>query len=303
MQSTEQELVVGGRNYFVSVVPIPEADYANLYWTDVTERKRAEEALRSAHDQLASRAVHLERLVEERTSKLNETIGDLEAFSYSIVHDLRAPLRAMANFARLLVAECGPISTTSNDYANRISTAAERMDMLIQDVLSYSRVARIDLPLAALDVGVLLRGMLETYPAFQPPHAHVELEGDFPRVRANEAALTQCISNLLGNAVKFVAPGVTPRVRVWAETRDERVRLFFQDNGIGIEKEAHENIFKMFHRLSKRYEGTGVGLSIVKKAVEKMRGKVGVESEPGKGSTFWLELERGDNEEDVAPRT
>jgi signal transduction histidine kinase len=222
--------------------------------------------------------------------RCHDAIGDLETFSYSIVHDLRAPLRAMRNFAQLLNEECGPVSETANDYVRRITTAAERMDRLILEVLNYGRVARADVSLAPVDVGALLRGMIETYPPFQPPHGGVELRGEFPPVLADEAALTQCLSNLLGNAVKFVAPGVTPRVRVWAESRDLRVRLLFQDNGIGIEQAAHEKIFEMFQRLSKRYEGTGVGLAIVKKAVEKMGGKVGLESEPGKGSTFWIEL-------------
>jgi signal transduction histidine kinase len=120
----------------------------------------------------------------------------------------------------------------------------------------------------------------------------------------NEAALTQCFSNLLGNALKFVAPGTRPQVRVWAErvggpkaeTQDSQpaipstVRLSFADNGIGIPKDAHERIFKMFQRLDKSYDGTGVGLTVVRKAVEKMGGKVGLESEPGRGSRFWIEL-------------
>src|SRR5207247_9584134 len=96
----------------------------------------------------------------------------------------------------------------------------------------------------------------------------------------------------LGNAVKFIAPSVTPRVRVCAETHDGRVRLFLKDNGIGIEKETYEKIFQIFQRLDHKYEGTGIGLAIVKKAAERMGGSVGVESEPGKGSTFWLELAR-----------
>jgi signal transduction histidine kinase len=106
----------------------------------------------------------------------------------------------------------------------------------------------------------------------------------------NEAALTQCISNLLSNAAKFVAPGVQPRIRVWSETETDRARLFFQDNGIGIEKEAHEKIFAIFQRVSRNYEGTGIGLAIVKKTIERMGGKVGLESQPGRGSTFWLEF-------------
>jgi signal transduction histidine kinase len=197
----------------------------------------------------------------------------------------------MQAFSNILAKECGDqITAVGKDYVRRIATAAERMDKLIQDVLNYSRIIRGDLPLAPLDVGRLLRGILESYQHLQPPRAEIILEGSFPRVMANEAGLTQCISNLLGNAVKFVAPGVTPRVQVWAEPRENCVRLFFKDNGIGIESDAHGKIFEIFQRLSKNYEGTGIGLAIVKKAAERMGGRVGVKSEPGKGSTFWLEL-------------
>ena len=109
--------------------------------------------------------------------------------------------------------------------------------------------------------------------------------------------MTQCFSNLLGNAIKFVAPGKRPQVRVWAEAGGNprasslpSVRLWFADNGIGIPKDAQERIFKMFQRLDKSYDGTGVGLTVVRKAVEKMGGRVGLESELGQGSRFWLEL-------------
>jgi PAS domain S-box-containing protein len=234
---------------------------------------------------------NLERTVAERTSRLSDVVGELEAFSYSIVHDMRAPLRAMQSFARILEEECAPqISAEGKDYIRRIITAAERMDRLIQDVLSYSRVARAELALAPVDVGKLLRSILESYPNLQPPAVEVQLEGEFPVVMGNEAALTQCISNLLSNAAKFVAPGVQPRICVWSETEKDRARLFFRDNGIGIEKEAHEKIFAIFQRASRNYEGTGIGLAIVKKTIERMGGKVGLESQPGRGSTFWLEF-------------
>jgi signal transduction histidine kinase len=140
-------------------------------------------------------------------------------------------------------------------------------------------------------LGTVIREILETYPTFQPPGALVELDGTFPAVQVIPAVLTQCVSNLLGNAIKFVEPGVIPTVRIWSQNMaDGKVRLFLRDNGVGIEREEHEKIFGIFQRVSKSYEGTGIGLSIVKKGAERMGGGVGLQSELGKGSTFWLDL-------------
>ncbi|MGZ5566762.1 MAG: ATP-binding protein [Limisphaerales bacterium] len=258
---------------------------------DYLERKHVEAQLQNANKQLADRAVHLEQLVDERTARLKEMLGDLEALSYSIVHDMRAPLRAMQGFAELLGSECAPIGTTAEHYVERIKIAATRMDHLIRDGLNYNRMMRAELPLTKIDVGRLLRGIVETYPEFQTRDVHIELRGDFPPVHANEAALTQCISSLISNAIKFVDPGIIAVVKICSKTHDSRVRLYFNDNGIGIRKEAHAKIFEIFQRLDQKHEGTGIGLAIVKKAVERMNGKVGLESEPGKGSTFWIELE------------
>ena len=168
---------------------------------------------------MSRHAEDLEVQVEERTASLRDTIGELEAFSYSISHDMRAPLRAMQSFGHILAKEYGPqLDAQGKEYIRRITASAERMDRLIQDVLTYSRVTRTDLPLARIDLEKLLRDVLLSYPMFQRPAAEIDLEGEFPPVLGIEAVLTQCLSNLLGNAVKFVAPGVTPRVRVWAET-------------------------------------------------------------------------------------
>jgi len=264
---------------------------------DITGRKQAEEALHEAKNRLANQAAELEKAVAERTEKLREMVSELEGFSYSVAHDLRAPVRAIQSFSNILAEECGDqISVKGKDHIRRITTSAERMDKLIQDVLNYSRIVRSPSPLVQVDMGRLLSGILESYEYLQSPRVEILLDGHFPRVMANEALLTQCISNLLGNAVKFVVPGATPRVRVWAEMRDSRVRLFFQDNGIGIEKEEHEKIFEIFQQLNKSYEGTGIGLAIVKKAIARMGGKVGLESQPGQGSTFWLDLTPADTD-------
>jgi signal transduction histidine kinase len=298
--------------------------------------QRTEEALRLSEQQLRDANAALERRVAERTASLQETISDLEDFSHSITHDLRAPLRAIRSFAQILQEECTACGQPgAQENIRRIITAAARMDKLIQDVLQYSRLARSELHLTSVDPQSLLRGIIETYPAFKPPLVEIHIKEPLPRVLGNEAALTQCFSNLLGNAIKFVASGIRPQVRIWAErlpppqagprkpkgrkpkaakgTPPEElplappsgppapssfIRLWFADNGVGIPAEAQERIFKMFQRLDKSYDGTGVGLTVVRKAVEKMGGKVGLESDPGQGSRFWLELPAAPREQD-----
>jgi signal transduction histidine kinase len=262
---------------------------------EIVERCQAEEALREARDRLESQAVELECRVAERTAKLRETIGDLEAFSYSLAHDMRAPLRGMQGFARLLLEEhAAGLSVEAHSYLERIASSASRMDVLIQDVLDYARVLRTDTPLAPVDLDRLVRHLGATYPDWQPPKADIQIVGVLPAALGHEGFLTQCVSNLIGNAVKFVAAGVTPRVRIWAEARGLHVRVWVEDNGIGIAPKDHDRIFRMFERVhhAGQYEGTGIGLAVVRKAVERLGGHVDFESEPGRGSRFWLELNR-----------
>ncbi len=260
---------------------------------DVTDRKRGEENLRAAQLELQRRADDLEVKVAERTSSLRDTIGVLESFSYSIVHDMRAPLRSMQGFAEILLTEhLGELSPDARHYLGKIRTSAARMDQLIQDVLTFSRAAQEDLQLRPVDAGALLRDILETYPDLNARKESIHLEGEWPTVLGNEAALTQCFSNLLANALRFAHPDRPVHIRVWAEDRGARMRLNFEDNGIGIPEALHERIFELFQRATDSGEGTGIGLPIVKKSVERMGGKVGVVSTPGAGSTFWLELNR-----------
>lgn len=261
--------------------------------TDTTGRKKVENALRDAHALLTDKATHLESLVQQRTLRLRETIAELEAFSYSIAHDMRAPLRSMQGFSDALLSDYAEkLDAEGASYLRRISKSAGRMDKLIQDVLSYSRVVRGEWPAEPVEVEHLLHGIADTYPTLAPEKADLFLEGEFPPVLGSEAMLMQIFSNLLGNAVKFVPPGTKPQVRVWAEPRDRRVRLFIRDNGIGIAPEEHQKIFGIFHQAGKGYEGTGIGLAIVKKAVERMGGSVGVESSLGQGTTFWVDVPR-----------
>ena len=177
-------------------------------------------------------------------------------------------------------------------YLDLVVQASKRMDSLITDALQYAKIVGGQFPLAPIQPAPLLRSIIESYPLLQAARAEVLVQEPMPSLLANEGCLSQCFSNLLHNAVKFVAPGVRPRVRVWAENRGAFVRLWFEDNGIGISPEHHQRIFGMFQQLSRDYEGTGIGLALVRKVTERMGGQVGVESELGQGSRFWVEIRR-----------
>jgi PAS domain S-box-containing protein len=255
---------------------------------DMTAQKNIEEELEKERASLESR-------VAERTAQLQTTISELEAFSYSLSHDMRAPLRAMEGYTQLLrnvlADKLGPKEL---DYFGRIMASAERLDNLIQDVLQYSRVARAPLELKEIDLEKLVAQVISDYPSLQPPGADIQIQKPLLRVLGHEAFLTQCISNLLSNAVKFVAPGVKPKVSVYTKAVGTEMRLFVEDNGIGISAENQRQIFGIFQRLhpNTTYPGTGIGLAIVQKAVQRMGGRVGVDSALGKGSSFWLQLKR-----------
>ena len=261
---------------------------------DITERKRAEQALLTAKDTLDRHAIELERVVEERTSELRETIGELEAFSYSVSHDMRAPLRAMQSYAQFLVDDYGgKFDAEGDNYLHQIMRSALRLDRLIQDVLSYTRILHAKLPMDRVDLDRLVRDMVDALLKGQPIKSEIQIKGTLPQVMGNEALLAQCISNLLSNGTKFVPPGATPHLEISAQImEDASIRVWFKDDGIGIAAQDHDRIFRLFERIHpiSEYEGTGIGLTIVRKAVERMGAQVGFDSRPGKGSNFWIQL-------------
>ncbi|HUR44916.1 MAG TPA: chemotaxis protein CheB, partial [Candidatus Saccharimonadales bacterium] len=208
-------------------------------WTfhNITERKKMEEQLRKAGELLKDHAAHLEMQVRERTADLTETVHELESFSYSVSHDLRAPLRAMNNYATFLSdLYKEKLDEQGNSYLHRISSAAGRLDLLIRDVLNYTQLIRAEVKLAPVDLDKLTREILGTYPDWQAPKAQVTLDGQLSCVLGHEGFLTQSIANLLSNAMKFVEAGVEPQIRIRGEAgkRPDTYRLWIEDNGIGI---------------------------------------------------------------------
>ena len=273
-----------------------ETDSILTSYTDITERRRMEDELRRAHTQLASRAGQLEEAVSERTAQLRDTVGELQGFSYSVSHDMRAPLRAMQSYASYLIDEyAGKLDEQGVEYLHQITRSATRLDRLIQDVLSYTRVLHAELPMAPVDLDRLVRDLAGSFANGRLMKPKIEVKGTLAKVTGNEALLAQCVTNLLSNGTKFISPGTMPHMEIWSEPMDEAwIRVWFKDNGIGIAPENHDRIFRLFERIHPTtvYEGTGIGLTIVRKATERMRAQFGVESEVGKGSKFWIQLRK-----------
>ena len=264
---------------------------------DMTEQKRAQEKIEELNRDL-------EKRVRERTAALQESNEQMETFTYTVAHDLRAPLRAMQGFSQALLEEYSTsIDELGKDFLFRIVGASKRMDALIQDLLAYSQLTRLDLTFsrASLQNSVENAFQMLSHEIAQR-NAIVTAEELLPDVLAHQATLDTLVFNLINNAIKFVDPAVQPKVHVWAERREVKgypptqtryfVRLWIEDNGIGIAPEHQERIFKVFERLHGvgEFTGTGIGLALVKKGVDRMGGRVGLESELGKGSKFWIEL-------------
>jgi PAS domain S-box-containing protein len=236
----------------------------------------------------------LERRVEERTAQLEDAIREMASFSYTIAHDLRAPLRSMSGFAQAMVDDYGvSMDAACLDLARRVVASARKMDTLIGDLLAYGRLIHLEVRLESVNLEGVVRSALERLGAeLMSREAIVDFARPLPMVRGNRIMLDQVLTNLLSNAIKFVPPGVPPRVKIWSEFRADRICLSIEDNGIGVAPEFHDRIFGIFQRLNREedYPGTGIGLAIVRKALERMGGRAGVDSAGGQGSRFWIEL-------------
>ncbi|HLH56959.1 MAG TPA: ATP-binding protein [Verrucomicrobiae bacterium] len=266
-----------------SAVPFPVENLIYIFARDITPRKEAE-----------CKVASLNRELEQRLAALTAINGELEAFNYSIAHDLRTPLRSMSGFAKaLLEDESANLSSMGLEYATRIARSANYMDNLLLDMLAYSRLAAADIrpePFSLDEPIAELLGLVEK--EVRDRKVKVEVRAPLGSVFAHLPTFKQVATNLISNSIKFLSPDRAPCVTIYTTNEGQFVRLWIQDNGIGIAPEHHDKIFGLFQRLhdNQTYPGTGIGLALVRKGAERMGGRVGVESRPGMGSRFWVDL-------------
>ncbi|MGB3293583.1 MAG: ATP-binding protein [Phormidesmis sp.] len=235
----------------------------------------------------------LESRVAQRTAQLQAANEELKAFTYTVSHDLRAPLRAMQGFAQALLEDYAHLfDDIGREYAGRIVTAAAQMDGLILDLLEYSRMNRAYKQQSLSLDRLMAHARSIIAPTIQSRQAEIVIEAPLPDICGNHQMVVQVLTNLLSNGIKFVEPGIQPKLQISWEETDSKIRLWIADNGIGIASEHHARVFKVFERLHgiESYPGTGIGLAIVKRGMEKLGGDFGVVSTVGQGSRFWIDF-------------
>ncbi len=254
---------------------------------DITDRKTAEDEVRKLN-------AELEQRVRQRTRELEVANKDLEAFAYTVSHDLRAPLRAIAGFSQIIARRHqASLNEEGRRYVDNIVKAAGQMDRLITDLLSYSRLGRKAVnwePVRLRDV--LAQVIDHLSERVTSTEAELLFSGEMPIINGDRILLSRIITNLLDNALTYHGEDVSPRIQMSIETDPDFVILSVADNGIGIAPEYQQKIFNIFQRLhsQERYPGTGIGLAVAKRSTEMLGGSVWVESKVGEGSTFFVKL-------------
>jgi signal transduction histidine kinase len=259
----------------------------------VIELRRTEATLRAAQAEMARTNARLEQRLQERTAAHAALAAEMESFAYTVSHDLRAPLRTITGFVEALREDhAASLSPEAQDLITRIVRGGTRMDRLITDLVTFSRVNTSALEVRPVALADCLRQLVEQHPEFQAPKADIRISGPLPAVIAAEPLLPQALAQLLGNAVKFMPPGRQPEITVQAEQRGEFVRLWICDNGIGVRPEMQPRLFRLFERLDagRNYEGTGLGLAMVRRALGRVDGTVGLESDGKTGCRVWIQL-------------
>jgi signal transduction histidine kinase len=240
------------------------------------------------------RLIAAARESDERKLKIERLNAELEQFNYSLAHDLRAPLRAITSYANILNSEFQEqLPPEALQHIAKMEKAALKMDHLTVSLLKYASIGRQPIAVKRVDLAAAIRDVLALLESdIRAADAEVRMLGTFPEVNGDEALLQAVLQNLISNALKFVNPGTRPQIEISAHVREADVQLEVADNGIGIPPLSRKRIFELFERVKSNHAGTGVGLSIVYRAVKRMNGEVGVVDNGSTGSRFWVRLPR-----------
>jgi PAS domain S-box-containing protein len=289
---------------------------------DITERKNAEEKIKKINQELDFRVqtrtsellnsqkalLNLVEDLNEKSVELEEsykTLGtknkELETFTYSVSHDLKAPLRGIDGYSQILLKEYeSKLDEEGKRFLRTIRESAMQMNQLINDLLEYSRLERQSLRPSVVNIKNLIETLVVNITT-DKIYNHFKITITIPEIGiyADKDGLNLALRNLIENAFKFTQKQINPKIEIGYQDHDSKHTIFVKDNGIGFDMKFHDRIFEIFQRLhrSEDYEGTGVGLAMVRKAIERLNGKVWAESEVGKGSTFYIEIPKIQSDE------
>jgi len=281
--SISSEILFRKKNFALSITPIKEEGYVNIYGMDITAHKNVE--------------IELRKMMED----LERSNNDLEQFASIASHDLQEPLRMVTGFTQLLRDRYkDKLDEDANEFINYAIDGATRMKNLIDDLLIFSRIGSRGKPFKLIEMNIVLEIVLNNLGQLINETSSVVTSDPLPVIKADEIQMIQLLQNLITNAIKFRGEK-TPIIHVTAEINADMWVFSIQDNGIGIDSKFFDKIFIIFQRLHKKneYEGTGIGLAVCKKIVQRHNGKIWVESELGKGSTFHFSIKKGNQDRNL----
>ena len=245
-------------------------------------------------EKLRQNATELEKRVDDRTLELKSKNKELETFTYTVSHDLKAPLRGISGYATLLMEDhAEELNEEGKRYLGNLVSSTERMSLLIEDLLAYSRVERREIKKTTVNLNEMIEKIIAEYQTdVNSRNLQFKLEIRYDELFTDHEALSQALRNIIDNAVKFTRGRETPQIFISCGKLEDHCLISVEDNGIGFDMKYYDKIFEIFQRLhlSEEYPGTGVGLAVVRKAIERLGGKIWAVSEPGEGSTFFMEL-------------